>query len=322
MLRSRIARHRKTYAALAAAIMAAASICLIYFSLAPAAFPQNQIVTIKKGTYMSQAADIFASEGIVKSPLLFKAYVMLLTGHRQVQAGSYLFDSPQSALRVAFRAAYGIQGLPKIKVTFFEGMTNADMGAVLKKDIPGFDVASFLALSRPLEGALFPDTYYFYQNTSPQDVADKLHQTFNEKTKPLLLPIQAFGKPPADIITMASLIEKEATSTADRKIIAGILWRRIGMNMPLQVDPPFYYLLGKDSAQLTIADLAIDSPYNLYKHTGLPPTPIDNPGLDAIEDAIDPTTTDYLYFLSGRDGRMHYAATFDGHIANRQKYLE
>ncbi len=121
---------------------------------------------------------------------------------------------------------------------------------------------------------------------------------------------------------MASLVEEEASNSTDRRIIAGILWRRLAHNMPLQVDAPFYYIIGKGSSQLTLKDLSMDSPYNLYKHTGLPPRPIDNPGLDAIVDTITPTTTDYLYFLSGRDGKMHYASTFEGHVANKGKYLE
>ena len=91
--------------------------------------------------------------------------------------------------------------------------------------------------------------------------------------------------------------------------------------MPLQVDPTLYYLLGKDSAHLTLTDLAIDSPYNLYKHTGLPPTPIDNPGLSAIIDTMTPTKSKYVFFLSGRDGVMHYAETLSEHIANKNKYM-
>ena len=121
---------------------------------------------------------------------------------------------------------------------------------------------------------------------------------------------------------MASIVEREATSSIDRRMIAGILWKRIATNMPLQVDPPFYYILGKDSASLTLSDLAVDSPYNLYKHTGLPPTPIDNPGLDSIVDTINPTASNYLFYLSDKNGRMHYAATLDGHTANANKYIE
>ncbi len=293
----------------------------IYFSMAPTDFPAREIVTIKKGYSLSQAADIFSEKGIVRSPLLLKIYVMFLSGHRQAQAGDYLFTTPESAFRVAYRLTYGIQGLPKIKLTFYEGMTVKDIGNSLKKAIPAFDLPSFLALAKPYEGYLFPDTYYFYENTTPEEVAGLMRQTFNEKTKPLLLEIQAFGKSATDVVAMASIVEKEATSSQDRRIIAGILWKRISLGMALQVDPPFYYILSKDSGELTAKDLAVDSPYNLYKHTGLPPTPIDNPGFEALRDTVNPTPTKYLFYLSGKDGRMHYAVDLNGHVANKRKYL-
>ena len=295
---------------------------LTLLSLPPSDYPQNKIITIKPGTYMSQAAVILEQNSVIRSPLLFKLFVMLESGHRQVQAGSYLMNDPQSAWYIAHRLITGEQDLPKIKVTLTEGLSTKDIAGILDRSIPKFDQATFLTLAKPYEGMLFPDTYYFYANTTPDDALALMRSTFVDKTKPLLLDIQASGHSLAENITMASIVEREATSTADRRIIAGILWRRIANNMPLQVDPPFYYILGKDSAHLTLDDLAMDSPYNLYKHTGLPPTPIDNPGLDAITATLHPTLTDYVFYLSGRDGRMHYAATLEGHIANRQKYLQ
>lgn len=293
-----------------------------YRSIAPASFPQREIVTIEPGTYLSQAADLLESEGIIRSPFLFKAFTVLVSGHRQVLSGSYLFDRPQSALKVAFRMANGIEGLPKIKVTIVEGATTKDISLALKKSISGFDSAAFLLLAKQYEGYLFPDTYYFYENTKPEAVISMLRNTFDQRTKAALPSIQAFGKPLSDVIAMASIVEKEATSTADRKIIAGILWKRVDMGMPLQVDPPFYYILGKDSSELTLKDLASDSPYNLYTHKGLPPAPIDNPGLDAILDTVTPTGTKYLFYLSDKKGNMHYAATHEGHLANKDKYIQ
>lgn len=304
------------------AALAVGTFAVVYYSVAPSDFPERVIVKIKPGQYLSQAADTLASNHIIKSPFMFKVFVLLISGHRQVRAADYLFDEPQSALRVAYRAVNGIQGLPKIKVTLFEGTTVKNIGATIKKNIPNFDLQTFLVLAKPYEGYLFPDTYFFYENTTPEDVVDQLRATFNEKLKTELLSVQAFGKPLADVITMASIVEQEATSTKDRKIIAGVLWHRIAIGMPLQVDPPFHYILGKDSQALTLDDLAIDSPYNLYKHTGLPPTPINNPGTASIEATIMPTKTDYLFYLSDKNGNMHYAVDHKGHIANKNKYLK
>lgn len=294
---------------------------ITYYSIPPKDFPQRDIITIKQGTYLSQATDILASENIIKSPLLFKIFVVLSSGHRQVLSGDYLFDSPQSALRVASRLVNGVQGLTKIKVTIYEGMTVDDIGNAMKKSIPDFDSKTFTVLAKPYEGYLFPDTYYFYENAKPADVVDLLNDTFNQKLKTSLLDIKAFSKPISEIITMASIVEKEATSSVDRRIIAGVLWRRIEIGMPLQVDPPFYYFLKKDSSQITTKDLSVDSPYNTYKRRGLPPTPIDNPGLSAIIDTITPTKSKYLFYLSDKKGNMRYASTYEAHLDNKARYM-
>ncbi len=292
------------------------------FSIAPDNFPTHKIISIQKSTYLSQAADTLYKNGIIKSPLLFKVYAMISSGHRQVQAGDYLFSEPQSALRVAFRMTHGEQDLPKISVTLYEGMTVKEMGHQIHGNIPNFDEETFYNMAKSYEGYLFPDTYFFYENVTPTQVLDTLKSNFNQKIKVALLDIQAFGKPMSEVMEMASIVEREATSTADRKLIAGVLWRRIAIGMPLQVDPPFYYILGKGSSQLTRKDLAMDSPYNLYTHKGLPPTPISNPGLDSIMATVNPIKTDYLFFLADRRGTIHYAATNDDHVVNKQKYLQ
>jgi UPF0755 protein len=120
---------------------------------------------------------------------------------------------------------------------------------------------------------------------------------------------------------MASIIEKEARTMEARQIIAGILWKRISIGMPLQVDVSFKYINGKVTEDLTLADLKIDSPYNSYLYKGLPPTPIANPGLDSIKATIKPIKTDYLYFLSDKNGGMHYAKDYAEHLHNKELYL-
>ncbi len=289
---------------------------------APTDFPERAIVSISPGMGLTQTANVLKENKIIRSPFLFKVFIVLLSGQKKILSGDYLFEQPMSALRVAHRVSLGIQGLPKITVKIIEGSTIAQIGTKLKNAIPEFDLPTFLIIAKPLEGYLFPDTYFFYENAKPQDVVDTLRQNFNNHIKEALLAIQASGKPLADVITMASIVEREATSSLDRRIIAGILWKRIEIGMPLQVDPPFFYILGKDSAALTLKDLAMDSPYNLYKHLGLPPTPIGNPGLEAIQDTVNPTTSKYLFYLSDNKGNMHYAATHDGHLANKAKYLQ
>jgi UPF0755 protein len=120
---------------------------------------------------------------------------------------------------------------------------------------------------------------------------------------------------------MASLLEREANTAKDRRIVAGILWERLKIGMPLQVDAVFSYILEKDAYAPLFEDLKIESPYNTYLYRGLTPTPIGNPGIDAILAAAEPTKTKYLYYLTGKDGHMYYATTFAGHQSNREKYL-
>ena len=117
-------------------------------------------------------------------------------------------------------------------------------------------------------------------------------------------------------------MEEEGRTTDVRRTIAGILWKRLDMGMPLQVDAAFLYINGKTTFQLATSDLTVASPYNTYLNKGLPPTPITNPGLDAISATVTPIKTPYLYYLTDKNGVMHYAATYDGHLANKEKYLK
>jgi UPF0755 protein len=312
------------------AIGAAAALAIfafvIQYSRSPDRVSRDVMVTIPAGSTVSQAGDILERAGVVRSHIAYRIYTIFIHDGSGIKAGTYLFEGPESVVRVAYRTAYGIRDLAKIKVTIPEGSNSTEITALLGTEIPGFATSTFLVLARLNEGYLFPDTYYFDQNTTPKQAVDAMYSNFDDQTETIASATDAFtmhnGASFADIVTMASIVEKEATSMSDREIIAGILWKRLAAGYPLQVDPPFYYILGKDSAELTAADLAIDSPYNLYKHKGLPPTPIDDPGLSAIYATVNPTATKYWYYLSDAQGNMHYAATYAQHLANKAKYVD
>ncbi len=304
----------------AAALLIIAIMAVALESIAPGDFPLNTVVKIPVGATLSQSAALLHDDGLIRSEFMYKIYATLLGGTSGVKSGAYLFVSPQSALKVASRVVHGDSGIPPIKVFIFEGADTADMAKSLAKAIPGFSAKDFLVLAKPHEGYLFPDTYYFTADDTPASVVKVMLTAFDGKTAPLAGQIASSHRTLSDIVNMASIVEKEATSSADRRMIAGILWKRLGAGMALQVDPPFYYILDTTSA-LTLDDLRTVSPYNLYQNKGLPPTPIDSPGLAAIEDTLAPMASPYWFYLSGRDGRMHFATTLDGHIANIQKYL-
>jgi UPF0755 protein len=293
----------------------------VYSALPPQDFPEKAIVNIKPSTGLSAISKSLLDKRIIKSEFLFKSVTVLMGAYKKTQAGEYLFNEPESVVRIAYRISKGIHGLSKIKVSIYEGADTIAMGKIIKQSIPEFDDKTFVAEAKQYEGYLFPDTYFFYPNVSPEEVVEVLSKNFEDKVVFEDEVIEQTGHSLEDIIKMASIVEREATGFEDKKIIAGILWKRIEKGMPLQVDPPFYYILRKDSSSITLKDLKIDSPYNLYKYKGLPPTPISNPGLDAIRATIDPIKTNYYFFLSGQDGKMHYAPTYDGHLINKAKYL-
>lgn len=288
---------------------------------APNDFPRGVIVEIEKGASAGEVAQVLAENNIVVSSFWFTSIVVLFVGEERVIAGSYFFAEPRSAFQVAWRLARGKYELDPVRVLVVEGATVADIANVLEKRLYKFDAAVFRALTEGKEGYLFPDTYYISPVAKPEEVLTLMTDTFVRRIEPLRGAIELFGKPLHDVITMASLLEKEARTRETRRTIAGVLWKRISIGMPLQVDATFLYINGRNSFTLTSDDLAIDSPYNTYRYKGLPVGPIANPGLASIEAAITPIATPYLYYLADKRGVTHYSRTFAEHVAKKRVYL-
>jgi len=272
---------------------------------------------IENGASISETAAMLRNDRVIVSPRIFRYYLRGKT----ILAGDYLLDKRESIFSIADRLVAGDFRVPVAKVLITEGENIFDIAKAISADIPSFDSKSFLSLAAQEEGYLFPDTYFFLHTVTPEEVIKTMKDNFKTKTLSLAEKISKSGHSEAEIITMASIVEREAVTPKDRRIVAGILWKRISIGMRLQADATFGYINGKGSASLTIDDLKIDSPYNTYVYKGLPPGPIANPGLDAISSSIEPTKTPYLYYLSDKNGDMHYAKTFDEHIANKQRYL-
>ncbi len=311
-----------------AKILISIAIIIVLFSaylsfrlMAPFGFPENKMITIKRGASLTEVSTLLDKEGLIRSQGLFEFCAKLVGGTKPVSAGQYLFKEPISACKIAIRIARSISGIPAIKVTIPEGMSNKEVVVVLEKNIPGFDTAFFLEHAREKEGYLFPDTYFFPENVTAQGVETIMLANFNKKMEPWAGAIEASKHSERDIVIMASILEREASTPEDMALVSGVLWNRISKGMPLQVDATFMYLLGRKSSELTAADLKMKSAYNTYVNKGLPSGPIGNPGITAIRSAIHPTATQYMYYLSDNDGVMHYAKTFNEHVANKQKYL-
>lgn len=287
----------------------------------PDDFPTDQLVSIPQGASLDSIAHTLYEDGVIRSPLAFKIAVTLLGHQSSVIAGDYEFKQPEDILYVAHAVSVGEFGLIPIRIRIPEGATMAQMAQIYSVQLPRFNAQNFLAQTPIDEGYLFPDTYFFLPNATESTVIEAMRQDFDLQIATIQPIIASSTHSLSDIITMASIIEDEASDTRDRQMIAGILWRRIAQNVPLQADPTLVYETGKPDSQLTVQDLQSDSPYNTYVHKGLPPTPIGSPSLDSIIAAAEATSSPYLYYLADKNGVTHYCKTFSCQLANERTYL-
>jgi UPF0755 protein len=243
-------------------------------------------------------------------------------GQKRIIAGDYYFEKPVTVFTVVSRLLKGDFGLVQRGVLITEGLNSTEIAEVIIKTIPKFDKDGFISEAKKHEGYLFPDTYFFAPNEKPENVIAVMRENFARSTASLAEDIEKSAKSLEDIVIVASIVEDETHTIENKRIVAGILWKRLKMGMPLQMDSTLRYVSGKASHEITKEELEDeDNPYNTYANKGLPPTPVSNPGVDAIRAAIAPTNTKYLYFLSDSNGGMHYAVDFAGHKANREAYL-
>ncbi len=305
-------------------VLLGSSILLAYIAFsAPSNFPQASFVKIQKGMTITDTATYLKEHHIIRSATLFKVLALLHRGSAQIVSGAYFFHSQESLFTVTTRIVRGNYGMKPVRVTIPDGSSVNEITDILEEKIPDFDAESFRVLAKDKEGYLFPDTYFFLQGEDPSTALSLLETNFYNRMKEVSTAetLKKSDKPFPQIVTMASILEKEAATMHDRRVIAGILWKRITIGMPLQVDAVFPYIIGKYSLQLTRADLKTNSPYNTYTNKGLPPGPICSPSADAVLAAATPLATEYLFYLSDAGGVMHYSATYAEHLENKRKYL-
>ncbi|HEV8666940.1 MAG TPA: endolytic transglycosylase MltG [Candidatus Paceibacterota bacterium] len=309
---------------LPAAFLFGVLVFLIYFVtvVPPLNFPNASLLKVTEGTTVEQLAQILKEKNIIHSTLVYEAAAKVY-GNDKVVAGEYFFPGAETALTVAKRIARGDHELIPIRVTFPDGSSSKDMAKILDEKVPDFDSDTFLAIATPQEGMLLPDTYFFVPGEDPQLVVASLENNFKLHLADTTLQndIAAYGKSLPQVLTMASILEKEAATMKDRQEIAGLLWHRIAIGMPLQVDAVFPYIIGVNTFDLTKADLATTSAYNTYINKGLPPGPIDNPTMNSIMAAVTPVKSNYVYYLSDLQGNLHFCVTYTCQLANQKKYL-
>ncbi len=288
----------------------------------PGIAPAVSEVLIETGESSREAVLEFETLSFTRHPTLLYLLIRAVSDGSGIRAGLYGFEEPESLYAIARRLVEGDTRIPDIEITFPEGDSTRDMARRIAQVSAYVTEEEFWELARPHEGYLFPDTYYFAKDTDANAIISHLRETFDVRVRELLPQIASSGHTLQEIVIMASLIEKETRTPESRRTVSGILWKRIGLGMPLQVDAVFGYIHDRDTYSPSFEELRVDSPYNTYTNRGLPPGPIANPGLDSILAALNPTETPYLYYLTGRDGKMWYAKTFEEHKTNRARYLD
>ena len=281
----------------------------VYLSKKPA-LTEEKLFLVEKGQNLFQISQNLEKEEFIKSKFFFDFYVLIKRGQNKLKAGEYFLTPSMNIAKIAGKIISGETA--KIIVTIPEGFTVKQIEELLSLKLPGTN----------LEGFLFPDTYQFQIRGGEEEVVKRMRDNFEKKFTPYRNEVSGAGLTTFEVITMASLVEKEVQTLKDRKIVSGILWKRKNNNIPLQVDATINYITGKKGVKVSTEDTKIDSPYNTYKYLGLPAGPICNPGLESIRAAIYPEDSDYWYYLSVPEGETIFSKTLEEHNIAKAKYLK
>lgn len=308
---------------------------------APTVTGGTVLVTIRQGESAKTIGDELQRQGVVRSSRLFQVLVGITGVQDSLQAGAYEFDRGSPAIEVVRRIATGQTASRQVLIP--EGRRVEEVADILERAgvVKRADFLDALVRSRysepflaqtnttDLEGYVFPATYQFFRDENPQDVVDTFLKAFQTNVADKL-QLEGQDLTLDQVITIASIVEREAAVPSERPIIASVYLNRLRLGLPLQADPTVQYALAQnpqDVAQfgywktgLTLDDLKVDSPYNTYVNTGLPPGPIASPGFDAIEAVVRPASTNYLFFVAKGDGTHAFAETLEEQLQNVEKY--
>ena len=313
------------YLVLLLCLLGIAAIALIYFLVrnapAPVNFPVGSPVTIEEGSSISEIVDTLHQSGVLRSSLLLYTIILTKYSPQDIKASQYVFDKPYNVFEVADKLATGDFTSNLVRVTHREGERVTELATAVHAALPNISEADFIAAALPHEGTLFPETYFLPPHFTADDVIKTLHDKYEEFMIPKRGTIAASGLTEDEVIILASIIEREANDPESMGMVSGILQNRLRDGMPLQADASIEYMLDKPLEELTPEDLKIDSPYNTYLNRGLPPTPIGNPGAASIGAVLEPTPSDYYFYITGNDGVFYYATTYEDHKRNIARYL-
>lgn len=297
---------------------------------------ENKIFEIQKGQGNGEVSQGLLEENLISGKWYFYYYMKTRNLLDKIMPGKYELNGGMTIPEIA--SLITSQKEEYIKITFPEGWTAKKMAERLSEN--GLDGEEFLKIVqnpeeikqkyaiindkniKTLEGFLFPDTYFFKPETTAENIVSKMLDNFTNKITPEIQnAIKGQNKNLYEIITMASIIEKEVNSSEDRKIVSGIFWSRIKIGQALQSCATLAFVLGENKKQYSFADTRVNSPYNTYINKGLTPGPISNPGISSITAAVYPQDSNYNYFLSDPEtGKTIFSKTLEEHNTNKDKY--
>jgi|SRR5215470_4959642 len=301
---------------------------------APALKSGPRIVEIPAHRGFLEVARQLDDAGVIRSPLGFMLLTVVRGSMRSLKAGEY--QIPQGANTLAVLALIEGGQVLQHNIVFREGSTVAELARQLENerlaradDIlrvarDGLFLRTVEIQADSVEGYLFPDTYQFVKGMMPEEILARMVSRLRERISPeILAAARARDLSVHRLLTLASIIEKEAVERREMPLISAVFWNRLKLEMPLQADPTVQYGVGKDRQRLTRDDLLADTPFNTYRRPGLPPGPIASPSLPAIHAAVNPAPANYLYFVATGDERRHrFSSTLAEHNAAVAQYRQ
>ena len=291
-------------------------------------------VKIREGLSTAEIAERLAEKGVINSSLKFRFFARIYGYDDKLRPGSYTFTEDMDIDDVFAKLLTGEKKL--VQFTIPEGFGVKEIAERLNgldladrdefiREATDFSPYDYMRKHKNVfyasEGFLFPDTYTVESDVEVDEILRLMAGNFDDKlTIGMRRQAEQMGLSIYDLITLASLVEREVRFPEDRPLVAQVLLKRLKLNMPLQTDATIQYLRDTPKEDLSIEDTQIDSPYNTYQHTGLPPGPISNPGMASIQAVLHPAETDYLYFVADRSGHNHYADNYEEHLNLVNKY--
>lgn len=272
----------------------------------------SRVVTfmVDKGSSVTKISNNLKNAGLIKNALVFKYYVQFTGVQNKIQAGEFDLSRNLTLTQIIEKLK---KGPTEILVTIPEGLRREEVAAKFTSMLNKDDVfrREFLNLSAGKEGYLFPESYLFPKEATATQIVNRMTTTFDKKVTDVTYKQ----------LIVASLLERETFADAEKPIVAGIIYKRLENDWPLQIDATLQYIKG-DWKPVYSIDKELNSPFNTYKNLGLPPSPICNPSLSSILASISPETSDYWYYIHDNDGKIHFAKDLDEHNANIRKYLD